>query len=130
MRAQQRRALALDRLDGSGKFRQAVFHRLDGRAQRYALEGLGQRGVSNLDASEQPADRRVVVVRVDDQAPDRPVLDARPDQFEADPQLFRELVAERLEDRRVVRVEDERGGIQPQQAQLVVVEVGEFGHER
>ena len=126
----QRLALALDGLDGSGKLREAALHRLDGRAQRGALEGLGQCGVANLHAPEQVADCRLVGVRIDDEAADRTVLDARPDQLETGPELLRELVAERLEDRFVVGVEHQRSRIQPQPAQRLVVEVGELGHER
>ncbi len=130
MRTEQCPALAFGGLHLSGNCCQAVLHRLDGSAQRHALEGLGQRGVANLHASEQAANRRVAVVWIDDQASDRAVLDARPDQLEAGPQLLREFVAERLQKSSVVRVEYERGGIQAQQAQLVVVELGEYGHQR
>ena len=104
----QRLALALDGLDGSGKLREPALHRSDGRAQRGAPEGLGQRGVANLHAPEQVADRRLVGVRIDDEAADRTVLDVRPDQLETGPELLRELVAERLEDRFVAGVEHQR----------------------
>ena len=130
VREQERLALGPYGGDGLRELRQAALHRLDGRAEREALERLGQRGLANLCPAEQGSHGAPVAVTEHDHAADAAAVDARPDQMQAIAQLLCELLAKRLDHLLVVRVEDECEGAQPQHAELLVVEVGEFWRER
>ena len=130
VREQERLALGPYGGDGLRELRQAALHRLDGRAEREALERLGQRGLANLCPAEQGAHGVPMAVTEHDQAADAAAVDARPDQMQAIAQLLGELLAKRVDHLLVVGVEDECDGAQPQDAELLVVEVGELGRER
>jgi hypothetical protein len=130
LREQERFARELDVGDRLGKLLLAALHRLHGRAQREPLERLGQRGLPNLRVPEQRMHSPPVLLRKHDQTADGSVSDARPYELETVAELPGQLVAERLDDLHVVRVEHERDRVQPEGAKLTVVEVGELGDER
>jgi hypothetical protein len=69
-------------------------------------------------------------VRGDYHAADRVEIDRRRDKREAIPQLRPQGFADRVDNRLVARVEDERNRVEREGANLALVELGELGYQR